>query len=62
MKDLSSTVKAAIKAKAGSGNVTKVESLTKHGTVVAYEAQVMTNGKNKEVQVGPHGETLAHEE
>lgn len=62
MKYLSSSVKAAIKAKAGSGSVTKVESLTKHGSVVAYEAQVMTNGKNKEIQVGPHGETLAHEE
>jgi uncharacterized membrane protein YkoI len=62
MKDLSSSVKAAIKAKAGSGNVTKVESLTKHGTVVAYEAQVVSNGKNKEIQVGPHGETLPHEE
>lgn len=62
LKDLSSPVKAAIKAKAASGNVTKVESITKHGAIVAYEAQVMTNGKNKEIQVGPHGETLAHEE
>lgn len=62
MNALSSSVKAAIKAKAGNGNVTKVESLTKHGSVVAYEAQVTINGKNKEIQVGPHGETLAHEE
>ncbi len=62
MNALSSSVKAAIKAKAGSGNVTKVESLTKHGSVVAYEAQVTINGKNKEIQVGPHGETLTHEE
>ena len=62
MNVLSSSVKAAIEAKAGNGNVTKVESLTKNGSVVAYEAQVTINGKNIEIQVGPHGETLTHEE
>lgn len=62
MNALSSPVEAAIKAKAGSGNVRKVESITKNGAIVAYEAQVTSNGKNREIQVGPHGETLAHEE
>ena len=59
---LSTPVKAALKAKAGDGNVTKVESITKNGSIVAYEAHVLSNGKKKEIQVGPHGETLAHEE
>jgi hypothetical protein len=29
---------------------------------VAYEAQVMTGGKKSEVQVGPDGKPLNHEE
>jgi hypothetical protein len=39
-----------------------VESLTKHGTLVAYEAQVLNKGKKSEIQVGPDGKPLAHEE
>ena len=30
--------------------------------LVAYEAQVTTNGKRSEVQVGPDGKPLDHEE
>ncbi len=52
----------AVKNKAGLGQITKVESITKHGKLVAYEAQVLSKGKRTEVQVGPHGETLSHEE
>jgi hypothetical protein len=55
-------VKAGLQAKAGKGQVVKVESLTKHGKLVAYEAQVKTSGKKSEVQVGPDGKPLAHEE
>jgi hypothetical protein len=47
---------------AGEGKIVKVESLTKHGTLVAYEAQVRKGSKTSEVQVGPDGGTLAHEE
>ena len=47
---------------AGSGKVTKVESLTKKGKLVAYEAVVTTGTKHREVQVGPNGEKLKHEE
>jgi hypothetical protein len=59
---LSPEVKAGLQAKAGPGKITKVESLTKKDKLVAYEAQVMTNGKKSEVQVGPDGKPLAHEE
>jgi hypothetical protein len=38
------------------------ESITKHGKLVAYEAQVVINGKRSEVQVGPDGRPLDHEE
>lgn len=60
--ELSEKVRTALLAKAGKGKITKVESLTKHGAIVAYEAQVLTAGKHTEVQVGPDGKTLSHEE
>lgn len=59
---LSPEVKAGLQAKAGKGKITKVESLTKKDKLVAYEAQVVTNGKRSEVQVGPDGKPLDHEE
>ena len=62
MGNLPANVKAALQSKAGKGKITKIESLTKHGAIVAYEAQVLTAGKRSEVQVGPNGENLAHEE
>lgn len=55
-------VQQALKKKAGSGKITKVESLMKGGKLVAYEAQVKRDGKHKEIQVGPDGNTLDHEE
>jgi len=55
-------VKDGLQAKAGKGKLLKVESITKHGKLVAYEAQVMTGGKRSEVQVGPDGKPLGHEE
>ncbi len=59
---LSADVKAGLQAKAGKGKILKVESLTKKGKLVAYEAQVDSNGKKYEVQVGPDGRPLDHEE
>jgi hypothetical protein len=59
---LSPEVKVGLQAKAGKGKITKVESLTKKDKLVAYEAQVVTNGKRSEVQVGPDGKPLDHEE
>ena len=48
--------------KAGKGKLVKVETLTKKDKLVAYEAKVLTNGKTSEVQVGPDGKALDHEE
>jgi hypothetical protein len=59
---LPTAVKAGLQSKAGSGKIVKVETLTKHDKLVAYEAQVTTNGKKSEVQVGPDGKPLDHEE
>lgn len=59
---LSPEVKAGLQAKAGAGKIKKVESISKHGKIVAYEAKVDDNGKRSEVQVGPAGKPLDHEE
>jgi hypothetical protein len=59
---LPSAVKDALLAKAGAGKILKVESLTKHDKLVAYEAVVQSGGKKSEIQVGPDGQPLAHEE
>jgi hypothetical protein len=55
-------VKAGLQSKAGSGKILKVESITKHDKLVAYEAKLTTNGKKSEIQVGPNGKPLDHEE
>ncbi len=55
-------VKNGLQAKAGAGKILKVESLTKHDKLVAYEAVVQTGAKKKEIQVDSHGQQLAHEE
>jgi hypothetical protein len=62
MNSLSPAVRDGLQAKAGNGKLVKVESLTKKDKLVAYEAQVVTNGKRSEVQVGPDGKPLDHEE
>jgi hypothetical protein len=59
---LSAAVREGLQQRAGSGKIGKVESLTKHGAIVAYEAHVLTGTKKSEVQVGPDGKPLAHEE
>jgi len=62
MGSLPANVKAGLTAKAAGGKILKVESLTKNGTLVAYEAKVETAGKKSEIQVGPDGKPLDHEE
>lgn len=59
---LSASVKEGLQAKAGKGKIVKVESVTKHDQLVAYEAKVLTGGKKSEIQVGPDGKPLDHEE
>ena len=54
-------VRAGLEAQAAKGKITKIESITKKDKLVAYEAQVVTDGKKSEVQVGPDGKPLDHE-
>lgn len=60
--DLPAAVRAALEKKAGAGKITRVESITKQGKLVAYEAHILAGAKKSEVQVGPGGEPLDHEE
>ena len=62
MDSLAADVRAGLTAKAVGGKILKVESLTKKGKLVAYEAKVETGGKKSEIQVGPDGKPLDHEE
>lgn len=62
MESLPPAVKEGLTKAAGAGKITKVESLTKNGKLVAYEAAVKTGEKRSEVQVGPEGARLAHPE
>src|SRR5436190_5355193 len=59
---LPAAVRTGLKQLAGSGTLGKIESLTKRGTLVAYEAHVKTGNKRSEIQVGPDGKKLAHPE
>jgi hypothetical protein len=59
---LPAAVKDALTKRAGKGTLGKVESLTKGGKLVAYEAVVKTGAKHSEIQVGPNGEKLKHAE
>ena len=59
---LPASVQDGLQAMAREGKLQNVESITKHGKLVAYEAHVVKNGKRSEVQVGPEGEPLSHEE
>lgn len=59
---LPAAVKAGLIAKASAGKILKVESIKKHDKLVAYEAQINTNGKRSEVQVDPNGKPLDQEE
>jgi nitrogen regulatory protein PII len=62
MDALPAAVKSGLTTKAGKGKITKVESISKNDKLVAYEAKLSTNGRKSEVQVGPDGNPLDHEE
>ena len=62
LNELPADVKAGLTTKAGKGKIFKVESITKRDKLVAYEGHVDTNGRKSEIQVGPDGKPLDHED
>jgi len=59
---LSQVVRDGLTSKAKGAEIVKVESLTKQGKLVAYEAATVKSGHKGSIQVGPYGAPLAHEE
>jgi uncharacterized membrane protein YkoI len=51
-------VRAGIEAAAPGARITLVETIVKRGVLVAYEAHVVKDGKDREVLVGPDGKRL----
>jgi uncharacterized membrane protein YkoI len=62
MDSLPDAVKEGLKKAARAGTIAKIESLTKNGKLVAYEAVVKTGAKRSEIQVAPDGQKLTHPE
>lgn len=62
MASVPTKVSSSFIARAKGANIVKIESLTKGGRLVAYEASIEKNGHKGELQVGPTGEKLSHEE
>lgn len=59
LESLPAAVRDGLRSAAGTGQIVKVESLTKLGKLVAYEAAVKTDGKRTEIKVAPDGKKLA---
>ena len=55
---LPAEVVSALRNRADRGNITDVESVTRGGTLEAYEAHVMARGRRFAIRVGPKGETV----
>jgi hypothetical protein len=51
-------VKAQIEKQAGRGKIVMVESLTRKGAFVGYEAHVKNGKKRLEIKVGPDGQLI----
>ena len=62
MDSLPATVQDGLRKAAGSGTIGMIESLTKNGKLVAYEAVVKRGKRRSEIQVGPQGEKLKRPE
>ena len=59
---LPSNVQDTLKKRVRGGTITVVESITKNGQLVAYEAHVKHGIRRSEIQVGPNGEKLKRPE
>lgn len=55
---LPQAARTAIEQQAGTGKIGVVESITKAGAVVAYEAHVRKAGKTMEIKVDPNGQAV----
>ncbi|HET6975439.1 MAG TPA: PepSY-like domain-containing protein [Pyrinomonadaceae bacterium] len=59
---LPAPVQDALREATSAGTIENIESLTKNGKLVAYEAHIKRGKKRSEIQVGPNGEKLKRPE
>jgi uncharacterized membrane protein YkoI len=59
---LPAAVSSGLRARAKNGKVVKVESITKHDKLVAYEAQIVIDGKVSEVKIRWDGNAMERKE
>jgi hypothetical protein len=59
---LPAAVSSGLRAGAKNGKVVKVESITKHDKLVAYEAQIVIDGKTSEVKIRWDGNAMERKE
>jgi uncharacterized membrane protein YkoI len=62
MDSLPPAVRKGLTEAARGRTILKIESITKNGKLVAYEADVKSAAKRSEIQVSPDGKTLSHPE
>jgi hypothetical protein len=55
---LPTAIQRGLRTAAGAGTLGRIESLTKHGKIVAYESVVTMGTKRHEIQVDTHGKRL----
>ena len=55
---LPATVRAQLEKQAGLGKIVMVESVTRKGALVAYEAHVTRGRKRSEIKVSPEGQLI----
>lgn len=58
LSDLPPAVKAQLERSAGKGKIEVVESVTKHGVLTAYEAEVKEGGRTEEIKIAPNGSLI----
>ena len=51
-------VKTVIEKQAGKGRISRVETITKNGTLEYYEAAIKRGGKGREIKVSPEGQLI----
>jgi hypothetical protein len=61
MASLGTPVRSTIEQSAGKGRVLKVESITRNGSIEAYEAVIQKAGKKSEIKVAPDGKLMPRE-
>jgi hypothetical protein len=59
---LPAAVQNALTQRLKGAKVIKVESVTKKGRIVSYEATLMSGARKREIAIGPNGESLPNDD